>query len=300
MASTNIKRPLEAILEDHYRGRIAPTPTGFLHLGHAHTFLIAQSRAKQQQGILILRNEDLDQDRCKPQFADAMLEDLAWVGLVWQEGPKKGGIHGPYTQSQRLSFYHTTWEQLKNTGLIYPSPQSRKDIARSLLAPHSTAGENIFPASLRPNENTGLKFQQPGNQNWRFRVPDGQTIEFFDFRHGKVAFVAGKDFGDFVVWRKDGFPSYELAVVADDHAMKITEVVRGEDLLLSTARQLLIYRALGWRPPQFYHCQLIRDRYGKRLAKRDQALSLRYFRQNGLNRKDLHKIFQRMGYPLSC
>jgi glutamyl-tRNA synthetase len=119
------------------------------------------------------------------------------------------------------------------------------------------------------------------------RVPDGETIAFTDENLGNLRFVAGVDFGDFLVWRKDGIPSYELAVVADDIAMGITEVVRGEDLLLSTARQLLIYRALGATPPTFYHCPLVRDASGNRLAKRDKAQSLRELRAGGMDPKML-------------
>ena len=122
---------------------------------------------------------------------------------------------------------------------------------------------------------------EPGDINWRFRVPDGDVIAFVDRHLGPQAFTAGEDFGDFIVWRRDGFPSYELAVVADDHAMGITEVVRGEDLLLSAAKQILLYRCLGWPAPDVYHCSLVRDESGRRLAKRDGAKSLRTLRQQG-------------------
>lgn len=285
---------------EKYRGRIAPTPTGLLHLGHARTFLVAQNRAKHGRGILILRNEDLDRHRCQPEFAEAMVEDLAWAGLTWNEGPDKGGLYGPYAQSERLSFYHSIWEELLESELIYPSPHSRKDVEGALLAPHQGDGERVFPPSLRPPENTAQEFYRPGDQNWRFRVPDGEVIQFRDLRCGKAVYVAGEDFGDFVVWRKDGFPSYELAVVADDHAMEITEVVRGEDLLLSTARQLLIYRTLGWSPPRFYHCELMQGSDGNRLSKRDRALSLRQLRQDGFASQDLPTVFNQAGCPLSC
>ena len=290
-----------------YRGRLAPTPTGFLHLGHARTFWIAQERARAAAGVLVLRNEDLDPDRCKPEFAVAMLEDLRWFGLVWQEGPDVGGPFAPYVQQQRRDLYRQAWQRLHATGLIYPSPHSRKDIAEALVAPHDeprgrSAGpddsqEPIFPPTLRPPETSRIdkprpdetagsrgvenKNLDPGPVNWRFRVPDGEVVAFHDGRAGRIERVAGVDFGDFLVWRKDGYPSYELAVVADDHAMQISEVVRGEDLLTSTARQLLLYRALEWQPPAFFHCPLMLDDQGRRLAKRTDAVSLRALRATG-------------------
>jgi glutamyl-tRNA synthetase len=155
-------------------------------------------------------------------------------------------------------------------------------VERSLTAPHAEDdAEPIFPPALRPPLGAGSEAREPGPTNWRFRVPDGETITFIDALQGPQAFVAGRDFGDFLVWRKDGFAAYELAVVADDHAMGITEVVRGADLLLSTARQLLLYRALGWTPPDWVHAPLIVDAEGKRLAKRTAGLSIRELRQKG-------------------
>jgi glutamyl/glutaminyl-tRNA synthetase len=263
-----------------YRGRLAPTPTGHLHLGHAKTFWAAQLRSQQFGGELILRIEDLDRDRCKPQYCVDLLEDLTWFGFSWQEGPAVGGDCGPYTQSDRQPFYQQIWRQLNQTGHIYPSPHSRKDVAQALSAPHEGDREIIFPVQLRPaNWESG---DDPGAVNWRFRVPDGETIAFVDQNLGPQVFTAGQDFGDFIVWRRDGFPSYELAVVADDRAMAVSEVVRGEDLLLSTAKQILLYRALGWPIPEFYHCPLVRDQAGRRLAKRDRAQSLRSLRQQGI------------------
>ena len=264
---------------DYYRGRLAPTPTGHLHTGHARTFWIAQQRSQQHSGTLILRVEDLDRARCKPHYYADMLEDLRWFGFCWQEGPEAGGEYGPYQQSDRLPLYQQVWEQLNRTRAIYPSPHSRKDVAQALSAPHEGDREIIFPTHLRPSHwNT---VYEPGKVNWRFRVPDGETVAFIDRNLGPQMFTAGKDFGDFIVWRRDGFPSYELAVVADDHAMKISEVVRGKDLLLSTAKQILLYRALTWKIPDFYHCVLVRDEHGRRLAKRDGARSLRSLREKG-------------------
>ena len=263
-----------------YRGRLAPSPTGLLHLGHARTFLIAAQRAQQFGGELILRNEDLDPERCRPEYVSAMYEDLRWIGLRWSEGPDCGGLLAPYSQSERREQYLYAWRVLRDGGFIYPCTCSRKELALAATAPNDTDDEPIYPGKCR-GRTDARSFDSPAGVNWRFRVPDGQNISFTDQHLGPQTFVAGHDFGDFVVWRRDGVPAYQLAVVADEHAMKITEVVRGADLLKSTARQLLLYRALGFAAPQFYHCDLVRDEAGARLAKRHDALSIRHLRQSG-------------------
>jgi glutamyl-tRNA synthetase len=262
-----------------YRGRIAPSPTGYLHLGHARTFWAAQERARAAAGVLVLRNEDLDRDRCKSEFVSAMFEDLRWFDFEWQEGPDVGGPFAPYNQSERYPIYRRALEKLEQGGFIYPCTCSRKDLQTAARAPHAEDdNEPIYPGRCRErrqSEVSGHKFC------WRFRVPDGDTVGFTDGNLGSQQFIAGKDFGDFVVWRTDDVPAYQLACVADDAAMQITEVVRGADLLVSTARQLLLYRALGLNPPQFYHCALMTDESGVRLAKRHDALSLRRLREQG-------------------
>lgn len=274
-------------MQSDYRGRLAPTPSGYLHAGHGRTFWIATERARQAGGTLIYREEDLDHARCNPEFAAAAQDDLHWLGITWQEGPDVGGAFGPYVQSQRTDWYRSVWKQLHATRQIYPSPHSRKDVMAALVAPHADDDEPIFPSSLRPTESEGTSATEPGDVNWRFRVPDGRRVLFLDGRVGRVVRTAGIDFGDFLVWRKDGFPSYELAVTADDHAMQVTEVVRGEDLLTSTARQLLLYEVLGWQPPAWFHCPLVVDEQGVRLAKRNAARALRTLREEGIVPADL-------------
>jgi glutamyl/glutaminyl-tRNA synthetase len=238
---------------------------------------MAQQRATEARGTLILRNEDLDRARCKAEFVRAMIEDLKWFGLRWQEGPDCGGPAGPYNQSERTAIHRQAFERLRMTGLIYPCTCSRKDIQQALQAPHAGEEEPIYPGTCR-NRTVAAGWRG----SWRFRVPDGETISFRDGAQNRQAFMAGKDFGDFIVWRHDDLPSYQLAAVVDDGAMAITEVVRGADLLVSTARQLLLYRALGFPPPEFYHCELMTDEVGVRLAKRHDALSLRTLRANGV------------------
>ena len=279
------------------RGRLAPTPTGLLHVGHARTFSLAAERAGSAG--LVMRIENLDGPRCRPEYAAAAIDDLRWLGLTWLEGPDVGGPHSPYVQSERATWYLEIWRRLEATGLIYPSPHSRRDVEAAATAPHDTRNsprsenpalppfptEPIFPPALRPAgwERAG----EPGGVAWRFRVPDGRVIEFTDGLCGTVHRTAGVDFGDFVVWRRDDLAAYELAVVADDHAMEIAEVVRGADLLTSTARQLLLCEALGWTPPAFAHAPLVCDANGHRLAKRTGGLAIRGLRAAGWSPADV-------------
>jgi len=290
-----------------YRGRLAPSPTGYLHIGHARTFWTAWQRAREASGALVMRMEDLDPDRSKAIYAEAALEDLRWLGIRWFEGPDKGGPFAPYVQSKRRPIYLAAWRRLLRRGYLYPCRCSRRDLASAVGAPHESSlpgapgmqsngklepldDEPIYPGTCRqlmarapqlPGP-TVSDIETPEGYNWRFRIPDGQPIEFDDRNLGPQRFVAGEDFGDFVVWRRDGVPSYQLACVADDFEMGITEVVRGADLLKSTARQILLYRALGYSSPAWYHCRLVVDHNGNRLAKRHDALSLRSMRQRGL------------------
>jgi glutamyl-tRNA synthetase len=269
-----------------YRGRLAPSPTGYLHLGHARTFWVAQERARAHGGELILRNEDMDSTRFKMEFADAMLEDLRWFGFKWSEGPDCGGPFAPYNQSERMSFYRAALEELRAGNFIYPCTCSRKDIQLAVTAPHAEDDEVIYPGTCRNNRKSEIANRK---FNWRFRVPDGETVSFADGNFGEQQFIAGKDFGDFVVWRGDDVPAYQLACVVDDAAMQVTEVVRGADLLVSTARQILLYRALNLTVPDFYHCELMRDDKGVRLAKRHDALSLRQLREHGESPENLRR-----------
>ncbi len=269
-----------------YRGRIAPSPTGYLHLGHARTFWTAQQRAEAAGGALVLRIDDLDGPRCRAEFSNAALEDMRWFGFRWQEGPDIGGPFGPYTQTERLPLYTEAFERLRSTGLIYPCTCSRQDVLRALSAPHEGEEEPLYPGTCRPPKPVISSHPREG-VNWRFRVPEGETVSFGDGHFGKQEAEAGRDFGDFLVWRKDGLPSYQLACAVDDALMRITEVVRGADLITSTFRQNLLFRALGWTPPAFFHCELMTDETGTRLAKRDDALSLRTLRAGGWTPEEL-------------
>jgi glutamyl/glutaminyl-tRNA synthetase len=264
-----------------YIGRLAPSPTGLLHLGHAATFLAAYNRAREHNGTLLLRNEDLDPQRSRAEFVDAMIEDLAWLGIAWQPPM--------LSQSQRLPAYRAAFEQLLAAGHIYPCTCSRRDLAQMMHAPHDEDDEPLYDGRCRPAPNEPATTLQP-SASYRFRVPDGETICFLDHTLGPQAFTAGSDFGDFLVWRRPltstpgdiGLPSYQLACVVDDAHQRITEVVRGADLLKSTARQILLQHALGLPPVRYFHTTLLRDEHGVRLAKRRDALAIRTLRNTGL------------------
>lgn len=265
----------------NYRGRIAPTPTGLLHIGHAATFSTAHRRARESGGQILLRIEDLDPQRCKPEFTSAAIEDLTWLGLDWDEEP--------VFQSQRRHHYIQAWARLRDAGLVYPCRHSRKEIAT--LAPHTE--EPVFPTEWRVDPAESKKFPTPSGVNWRFRVPDGESIAFVDGRFGPMVKTAGRDFGDFLVWNRDDIPAYELAVVVDDILSGVTEVVRGADLLTSTARQMFLHRALGSVPPKWFHCPLVCDPFGRRLAKRTGGLEIRALRGRGLSPREVFALAER-------
>jgi glutamyl-tRNA synthetase len=206
------------------------------------------------------------------------MEDLHWFGLRWDEGPDVGGPYAPYRQSERRAFYFAAWQKLRAGGFIYPCSCSRRDVLEAAGAPHHENDEPIYPGTCRPSSGGVAAAKTPDGFHWRFRVPERAILTFLDGNLGKQTATAGHDFGDFVVWRKDDTPAYQLAVVVDDAAMQISEVVRGADLLTSTFRQLLLYEALVLEPPRFYHAPLVLDSLGQRLAKRHASLSLRALR----------------------
>lgn len=282
------------VSDSHYIGRLAPSPTGLLHLGHARTFWVAAQRARaahsagsgQAGGTLLLRSDDLDATRFRLDFADAMLEDLRWLGLTW-DGPV-------VAQSTRIPRYRAALERLHATGKIFPCTRTRRDVLDAVSAPHEGGADDepIYPPAFRPPSGAALPpLGDPVTMNWRFRVPDGEAVAFTDGRAGPQRAVAGRDFGDFLVWRKDGVPSYQLACAVDDAEMGITEVVRGDDLIRSTFRQILLLRALDAKPPAYFHCPLMHDERGQRLAKRHDALSLRALRESGVTPEEILRQF---------
>jgi len=259
---------------DPYRGRLAPSPTGALHLGHARTSLAAWLRARQAGGTLVLRIEDLDGPRVRPGAEAAILRDLRWLGLDWDEGPDVGGPHGPYRQSGRGDRYAAALDLLRRRGRIFRCTCSRKEVAGIASAPHGFEELGVaYPGTCR--EGPRHPDRAPA---WRFRL-DPPAPGFRDAFHGDVDVPAAAS--DFVLQRADGVFAYQLAVVVDDAAMGVTEVVRGDDLLSSTPRQLVLYAALGLAPPGFLHLPLVVDAAGERLSKRSRSVTLAALREGG-------------------
>lgn len=252
--------------------RLAPSPTGALHLGNARTFLVNWAIARQLGWKVVLRIEDLDGPRVKPGVIEQTIDTLAWLGLDWHDGPAvQSGDIEPYAEAMRT---------LAAKGLVYPCDLSRKQIADAANAPQEGASESRFPASLRPAEVPG-SFDEP-ERSWRLMVEPG-AVGFDDVVMGPQSLDPSETVGDFVVWTNRGQPSYQLAVVVDDHRQRVTEVVRGNDLLDSTARQLRLIRSLGIAPePRYTHLPLVRGADGRRLAKRHGDTRLTHYRECGV------------------
>ncbi len=265
------------------RGRFAPSPTGDLHLGNARTALLAWLQARSAAGRFVLRVEDLDAGRVRPDYLEGQLRDLRWLGLDWDEGPDAGGPFAPYLQSERQALYAEALRRLAGRGLLFDCFCSRKEIAAAASAPHGGDDEGpAYPGTclrLSPGELERRRGRRGAAV--RFRVPPGE-VRFRDVLHGEMAFRPAEETGDFVVRRRDGVAAYQLAVVVDDAAMGITDVLRGADLLSSTARQILLYRALGLEPPRWIHVPLLLGPDGERLAKRHGVASLRELRERGV------------------
>lgn len=249
-----------------------------------------------------MRNDDLDAARCKSEYLSAIIEDLRWLGLDWSEGPIIGGPFEPYSQSARQGAYRETFAKLRVSGLIYPCTCSRKDVQSAVSAPHESQASQLvsdepsYPGTCRPDKLSAKERVERATwpragHNWRFLVPEGEKSAFIDGHFGEQHAFTGREITDFLVWRKDDLPSYQLACTVDDAAMRITEVVRGSDLLLSTFRQLLLYRALGLSAPAFYHCPLVLNKFGIRLAKRYDSLSLRTLRAEGRTPEEVRAMW---------
>lgn len=258
--------------KSQHRGRLAPSPTGAQHVGNARTYLIAWLRARSGSASLPLRIEDIDSPRIKAGASDLILQDLRWLGLDWDGGP--------VIQSQRLPLYEQALQRLKENDLVYPCTCTRSDVAQAASAPHAGQEGRPYPGTcalrrVADAENLG---DQPFA--WRFRV--ARSPEFVDGYLGGVRVTLDALGGDFVVWKSGGTPAYQLAVVVDDADMGITEVVRGEDLVPSTPRQLLLYEALDLTPPSYVHVPLVVGPDGRRLAKRHGDTRLVALRESGV------------------
>lgn len=254
-------------------GRFAPSPSGRLHLGNLFCCLLAWLSAYQQGGRVVLRVEDLDTARCPRRYALQAMEDLQWLGLTWDEGPGAGGTDGPYFQSERTALYQMALQKLEDMGLVYPCFCTRAEL-HAASAPHRGDGQVIYGGTCRhltaEQAAEKAKTRAPA---LRLRVPD-EVISFTDRHMGPYEENLARDCGDFLLRRSDGMFAYQLAVVVDDAAMGVTEVVRGSDLLDSTPRQLLLYRLLDLPSPRFCHFPLLLSHDGRRLSKRDADAGL--------------------------
>ncbi|WP_295580626.1 tRNA glutamyl-Q(34) synthetase GluQRS [uncultured Oscillibacter sp.] len=254
-------------------GRFAPSPSGRIHLGNILCCLLAWLSARQKGGRVVLRIEDLDTARCPRRYADQMVEDLRWLGLVWDEGPEVGGPEAPYYQSLRTARYQAALEKLEAMGLVYPCFCTRAEL-HAASAPHRGDGQVLYAGTCR-----GLTPEQAAQRArtrtpaLRLRVP-AERWAFTDGHLGAYGENLAEACGDFLLRRSDGMFAYQLAVVADDAAMGVTEVVRGADLLDSTPRQLYLYHLLGLPAPAFYHFPLLLSPEGRRLSKRDADAGL--------------------------
>ena len=286
------------------RGRYAPSPTGPLHLGNLRTALFAWLQARVEQGAFVMRMEDLDRGRTVEGSADAILDDLKSLGLDWDEGPNVGGAVGPYVQSLRDPFYESALETLRAQDLTYPCYCSRKEIAEVASAPHGAT--IVYPgtcANLSATERIERREVSGREPSIRFRVPD-RTIGFEDRVCGEYSQQMVREVGDFVIKRADGLFAYQLAVVVDDLAMHMSDVVRGDDLLDSTPRQIALFEALGGKIPTFWHVPLMNDLDGTRLSKRDNSSGLRVALQHGSVSDLLKRFVEPLGFvtaaQISC
>lgn len=267
-------------------GRLAPSPTGGLHPGHARTFLIAWLAARNAGGRVVLRIEDIDASRVRSEAIDGMVADLRWLGLDWDEGPDPGGPSAPYLQSRRFPLYQAALDRLKRLEQVYPCTCTRADVARAASAPHLGEDGPTYPGTCAGRSAAEADLFGDRPFAWRFRTPQS-SVAWDDLYLGRQELDPARLGGDFIVGRSGGAPSYQLAVVVDDALMGVNQVVRGDDLVPSTPRQILLYQALGWEPPAFGHVPLVVGPDGRRLAKRDQGVKLAALRDSGVDPRRL-------------
>ena len=263
------------------RSRFAPSPTGYMHLGNAWTALLVWLQTRQAKGTLVLRIEDIDEQRSKPLFTQALLADLTWLGLTWDEGPDRGGASGPYRQQERYAYYDGALDVLRHKGLLYPCFCSRARLA-AIGAPHE--GEHTVYDGHCYHLTERERKTQTKRPSWRVHVP-AETISFTDGVYGLQQAFLPTYCGDFVVRRSDGLYAYQLAVAVDDGMMGITHVLRGRDLLSSTAQQRWLIQLLGYAVPTYTHVPMLMDADGHRLSKRQHGIEVRQLRAAGVTQE---------------
>jgi len=276
-----------------YRGRFAPSPTGALHLGSAAAALFCAAAALQAGGALVLRMEDIDRPRVVPGAAEAILDDLAWLGLRWDESPALGGPFAPYVQSERFALYESAIHDLAARDLVYLCDCSRAEIARAASAPHAGEEGPRYPGTCRPFGMQKRDFRRPPAVRLAVPEDDRAIVTVHDRVLGTYTEHVAETIGDFVLRRGDGIFAYQLAVVVDDLAMQITDVVRGGDLASSSARQILLASLLGQTAPAFAHVPLLVADDGARLAKRDKGMPLADHRAAGVDPRALVRSIAR-------
>lgn len=258
-------------------GRFAPSPSGRMHLGNVYAAVMSWYYAKRRGGKWILRIENLDPGRSRQEYALMIEDDLHWLGLDWDEGGLDNkGTHGPYVQSQRYEYYAEALKKLKETATVYPCYCTRADI-HAASAPHQSDGRIIYPGTCRPSHGISPEPDPKRRHSLRIAVPD-ENIRFHDTLCGWQSVNLARDCGDFILRRSDGAWAYQLAVVVDDAMMGVNQVVRGCDLLESSALQIYLYRLLGYPEPEFVHLPLIVNEKGERLSKRDASRGMDYLR----------------------
>lgn len=282
-------------MEATFRGRFAPSPSGEIHLGNAWAALLAWLQVRHAGGAFVLRVEDLDSERCRSEYISALIEDLQWLGLDWDEGPDRKGEFSPYLQSARQEYYEKALQSLRRKDLIYPCFCTRADIRAAASAPHSNSSILRYPGTCRE-----LNFERINavsgrvlkNYSYRFKLRDC-SVSFHDLVYGPYVINPYRELGDFILQRSDEIFAYQLAVVVDDGEMQITHVLRGSDLLPSTSQQILLFQSLGYPVPEFAHIPLLYGVDGRRLSKRHGAITLRHFREQGVKPE---QIIGQLGY----
>ena len=261
------------------RGRFAPSPTGYLHLGNVWSAFLAWLQVRQAGGTLVLRIEDIDEQRSKAVYTKALMEDLSWLGLTWDEGPDVGGPYGPYIQQERYDRYDEALDVLREKGLLYPCYCSRTRL-QAIGAPH--AGEHTVYDGHCYGLSEAERCLMTKKPSWRIHAAP-ETVSFTDSVYGRQEDYLPDCCGDFVVRRADDMYAYQLAVSVDDGAMAITHVLRGEDLLSSTAQQIWLMKILGYDAPHYTHVPMLIDGDGNRLSKRQKGITVRALREDGVD-----------------